>query len=74
MVIPKSQAGAEAPIWDGPAADKIADLSADLRIHSVRLWLAHNSRSQNPGFSLSHDLLSKVLRLRCALEIDIYRV
>ena len=56
----------------GDAADKVADLTADTRIHSVRLWLGHHSDNVNPGFSLNADLMNRLGRLGTGLEVDVY--
>jgi hypothetical protein len=56
----------------GDAADKLADLIADPGIHSVRLWLGHFSDNENPGFSLSAELMHRLARLGTGLEVDVY--
>jgi uncharacterized protein DUF4279 len=56
----------------GDAAERVADIAADQRIHSVRLWLAHHSDNVNPGFSLNTDLMKRLARLGASLDIDVY--
>jgi hypothetical protein len=55
-----------------PAADSIAALIADPRIHSVRMWLWLHIDNANPGISLSPALTDRVARLGTGIEIDIY--
>jgi hypothetical protein len=56
----------------GDAADKVAELTADPRIHSVRLWLGHYTDNENPGFSLNAEFVNRLFRLGTGIEIDVY--
>jgi len=56
----------------GEAADKVADLAMDPRIHSARVWVGHHTDNENPGFSLSPDLVARLTRLATGLEVDVY--
>ncbi len=56
----------------GSAADRVADLKSDLRIHSVRLWLFLQIDNENPGIGLDATLLSRLAELGTGLDIDVY--
>jgi len=71
------EAAAEVHLGDlldrvGDAADEVASLTTDPRIHSVLVRLGHHTDNENPGFSLNPGLVERLVRLGAGLEIDVY--
>lgn len=56
----------------GDRAQRVADLAANPRVHSARLWLALHINNENPGISLSGVLIRDLAVLTTGIEIDIY--
>jgi hypothetical protein len=56
----------------GAKARRVADIAAEPRIHSARLWLALHIDNENPGISLSGALIRDLAALATGVEIDVY--
>ena len=54
------------------AVPSLADLASDPQIHSIRLWLGYHTDNENPGISLSPELVTRIAKLGTGIELDIY--